>query len=78
MRCEGNYSYNGEWKKSHFHGKGKLILEETKEVYEGEFVNSKKNGYGILIVSDQFKTEGKWRDDEFTWRRQNNIFFKRY
>ena len=24
--------------KSHFHGKGKLILEEAKEVYEGEFV----------------------------------------
>ena len=59
----GNYSYKGEWKKSHFHGKGKLILEETKEVYEGEFVDSKKNGYGTLIVSDQFKTEGKWKDD---------------
>ena len=63
-KCEGNYSYKGEWKKSHFHGKGKLVIEKTKEVYEGEFVNSKKNGYGILIVSDQFKTEGKWRDDQ--------------
>ena len=63
-KCEGNYSYKGEWKKSHFHGKGKLVIEKTKEVYEGEFVNSKKNGYGILIVSDQFKTEGKWKDDQ--------------
>ena len=63
-KCEGNYSYKGEWKKSRFHGKGKLVIEKTKEVYEGEFVNSKKNGYGILIVSDQFKTEGKWRDDQ--------------
>lgn len=62
--CKGNYSYKGEWKKSHFHGKGKLILEEAKEVYEGEFVESKKNGYGTLIVSDQFKTEGKWKDDK--------------
>ena len=62
--CKGNYSYKGEWKKSHFHGKGKLILEETKEVYEGEFVDSKKNGYGTLIISDQFKTEGKWKDDK--------------
>lgn len=63
-KCEGNYSYKGEWKKSHFHGKGKLVIEKTKEVYEGEFVNSKKNGYGILIVSDRFKTEGKWKDDQ--------------
>ena len=35
--CEGNYSYKGEWKKSHFYGKGKLILNKTNEVYEGEF-----------------------------------------
>jgi len=62
--CEGNYSYKGEWKKSHFYGKGKLILNKTNEVYEGEFKNSKKNGYGVLLVADQFRTEGQWKDDE--------------
>ena len=61
--CEGNYSYKGQWKKSHFHGKGKLVLEKAKEVYEGEFIESKKNGKGTLKVSDQFKTEGEWKDD---------------
>ncbi|MBT7520660.1 MAG: penicillin-binding protein 1C [Nitrospina sp.] len=39
------------------------MLEEAKEVYKGEFVESKKNGYGTLIVSDQFKKPLRWFPD---------------
>ena len=64
FECKGSYSYKGQWKKSHFHGKGKLVLEQSKEVYEGEFKNSKKNGYGVLVITDQFRTEGQWKNDQ--------------
>ena len=46
---KGYYSYKGEWKKSHFNGKGKHINEQNKEVYEGEFVNDLRNGFGVLV-----------------------------
>lgn len=32
-------------------------------VYEGEFKDSKKNGYGILKYSNGFRYEGNWKDD---------------
>ena len=62
-KCKGNYSYKGEWKKSHFHGKGKFINEKKNETYEGDFVNDKRHGYGVL-TTEYFKLEGPFKNNE--------------
>tara|TARA_B100001027_G_C16196655_1_gene298672 strand:+ start:61 stop:819 length:759 start_codon:yes stop_codon:yes gene_type:complete len=60
---KGYYSYKGEWKKSQFNGKGKFINEQTNEVYEGEFVNDKKHGFGVLITANNWKVECQFKDN---------------
>ena len=61
---KGYYSYKGQWKKSHFNGKGKYVSEQTKEVYEGDFVNNNRHGYGVFILESDFKLEGQFRDND--------------
>ena len=61
---KGYYSYKGQWKKSHFNGKGKYVSEQTKEVYEGDFVNNNRHGYGVFILENDFKLEGQFRDND--------------
>ena len=45
-----------------FNGKGQLIYKDGT-VYDGEFINGKKNGYGIILYPSGLKTEGKFKDD---------------
>ena len=40
--------YQGEWKHNQMHGKGKLV-HANHEIYEGDFVGDKANGYGKYL-----------------------------
>jgi hypothetical protein len=55
-----NYStYEGSWLDDKFHGKGKLN-SIFGWVFEGEFQNGMKNGYGKLINKNGEIIEGNW------------------
>ena len=44
-------------------GKGKFIWDDGR-IYEGDYVNDKKQGYGIFIWPlGEKKYEGTWKDD---------------
>jgi hypothetical protein len=49
-------SYVGNWTKGLFNGWGKF--ETTGSVYEGEFVDGKMHGYGMMLFSPQEANEG--------------------
>ncbi|MGO0807401.1 hypothetical protein ACTPEF_26660, partial [Clostridioides difficile] len=39
-------------------------LIDDGDLYKGEFVDGKKNGFGIYIFSSKEKYEGLWKDDK--------------
>jgi hypothetical protein len=43
------------------HGKGKLTWADGK-IYEGEFVNDKREGHGVFTWKDNRKYIGAWRN----------------
>ena len=52
--------YNGEKRNDEFHGKGKLI-NETGDVYEGDFQFGEYHGHGKFTMSNNdIIWEGKW------------------
>ena len=54
----GKRKYEGEFEKGKFNGKGKLNYSNG-DTYEGDFLNNKKHGFGILnLVSIKEKYEG--------------------
>jgi hypothetical protein len=44
------------------HGKGVYtqIIEGKEKIYDGDFVNGKKEGEGTLLMTDGRKYKGKW------------------
>lgn len=44
INFSGGNKYQGEWKNDKFHGKGKLITEQSK--YDGQFYKGLKSGCG--------------------------------
>ena len=58
-----NLTYIGYWKNDMKNGKGKLIDNKDKIIFEGNFDNNKKNGNGILIFVNGDKYEGNFRED---------------
>jgi len=55
-------SYDGQWKDSKKSGKG--VMYNSKGVYEGNFVENEKHGYGIINYPDGRKYEGNWDRDK--------------
>ena len=60
--------YTGELKglpvlgfKPHGYGKTKF---KNGDIYEGGYVNGKREGYGICQFSDGKRYEGEWKDDK--------------
>ena len=43
------------------HGKGKMIWGDGR-IYEGEYFEDKKWGYGVFIWNDGRKYDGYWKD----------------
>jgi len=54
--------YTGEWKDDIQHGKGEMIRASGK-VYNGDFVEGKRHGYGVCKFPDGSKYEGYWEND---------------
>ena len=38
-------------------------MSEDQSIYEGQFLNDERNGYGRLIWADGDYYEGLWKDD---------------
>lgn len=75
IRIYGNYEYKGEFLNNLFDGKGILIQRGNNNmlfIYEGEFSEGKKNGYGKLILFTIHNNiikrkewfEGNWKNDQ--------------
>ena len=47
---------------------GVMIYDKGEEVYEGEFVNNRREGKGRLIYENGSVYEGEWKDDEMNGR----------
>jgi hypothetical protein len=66
--------YEGELRDSMFNGQGKLISYNSKDIYEGNFVNGEKTGNGKITFSDGTIYEGELENGEFkgngkmTWK----------
>ncbi|CAD8045162.1 unnamed protein product [Paramecium primaurelia] len=58
---DGKY-YKGEFLENKMHGKG--ILKGINDIYDGEFQNGLKHGYGKMIVN-KFEIVGIWVNDVF-------------
>ena len=58
------YEYEGGWKNGHFHGEGTFIINTSQgqEIYEGEYRNNEKHGYGKWTFPDGAIYAGKHRD----------------
>ena len=58
-----NYTYKGQFIQGKKNGKGKLENFTTKSIYEGEFKNDMKEGYGIEKFSDGSVYKGFYSQD---------------
>jgi hypothetical protein len=69
---EGEYAYHhgqryrGNYKQGQRHGHGVLKLsEESAAGYVGEWIEGKRNGYGIQIFPDGDQYYGEWAEDRW-------------
>lgn len=58
------YEYEGGWKNGYFHGEGTFIINTSQgqEIYEGEYRNNEKHGYGEWTFPDGTIYVGQHRD----------------
>lgn len=47
----------------YFNGYG-IFYQSENEIYEGNFKNNKKNGYGFIKLQDKYKLYGIWKNNE--------------
>jgi hypothetical protein len=55
------WKYIGQFTKGNPNGKGKMTFQDGR-YYEGEFLNGKFHGQGIMYLDAHVKIKGKWRD----------------
>jgi len=53
-------------------GQGKLSWSDNK-FYEGNFVNDKRNGFGIFSWANGRKYEGHWKDGQGTFTTDKGV-----
>lgn len=58
---EKGFTYTGEFRKGKRHGRGEYNNRDM--FYSGEWVNDKKNGWGMAKVRELGCYEGEWKDD---------------
>ena len=74
-----NYTYKGQFINGKKNGKGKMENFSTKSVYEGEFKNDMKEGYGIEKYNDGSIYKGYYKEDvkhgngELSLKKEKNI-----
>ena len=59
-------SYDGDWKKGEFHGKGSLTSPLDGCKFVGNFKNDKANGHGKATFNSGEIIEGDWKDGELS------------
>ena len=60
--------YEGGWKDGHMDGFGRYDFYEVKDDaysahYEGDFVQGKREGAGIMVYANKTRYEGQWQAD---------------
>jgi uncharacterized protein (TIGR02145 family) len=55
--------YTGEFNNDDYHGKGKLVT--LKFEYEGNFVEGKKEGYGVITYKNKYAYAGVFKADQY-------------
>ena len=68
------YKYIGQFKHNKFHGKGKIINENNELVYEGDYLEGYKHGFGKLIFEDKSYYEGNFFHNNLNGK--GKFFFK--
>ena len=56
--------YIGYFRKNELNGKGLLVDKNNKLIFKGEFLNNKKNGYGILKYNNGDEYHGDFINDK--------------
>jgi hypothetical protein len=54
--------YEGNFKEGKIHGYG--VITGTKYIYEGNHINSRKNGFGKIEFNSGLSYEGEWKDNK--------------
>lgn len=67
---DGGATYTGSWQKGVRHGKGAHRSEAG--VYEGEWFNNRRHGFGVLDLPNGDHFEGTWVEDE---REGEGVYF---
>lgn len=78
---KSNDIYTGELKNGKANGKGKWIYKKSEKLdyYEGDFVDDKRVGFGLLMFKNGGFYEGEWLNDDyngkgkFTYSESSNI-----
>ena len=58
----GEY-YIGQWLNNHKHGKGIIYYKNGNIMYDGEYVNDKREGNGKYIYENGEYYIGEWKND---------------
>ncbi|KAF2718349.1 cysteine proteinase [Polychaeton citri CBS 116435] len=56
-------NYTGAFFNGQYHGKGKMIYAKDGRVYEGDWVDGKRHGQGVLTEENR-RYEGGWHEDQ--------------
>ena len=56
--------YIGNWKDGNMNGEGVLFDKNNKLIFEGNYYNNKKYGYGKFVIKDNEYYEGEFFDDK--------------
>ena len=57
------HDFSGFWKNSKFNGMGRYISPDD-DVYEGDFKDGFKDGYGVIKFKNGGSYEGEWKEDK--------------
>lgn len=56
--------YSGTFQGDKMTGKGTCIWTATKNEYDGQWTNGKKNGFGTMVYGDKSVYSGSWANDK--------------
>ena len=61
---ENGNTYHGEWQNDLPNGEGIYFYADTGDIYEGEVLDGKRNGYGEYYSSSGNEYYGDWKDNK--------------
>lgn len=68
LKFGNNNIYEGEFKNNMYNGRGRMIIQNSLKLngstYDGEWIDNKKNGFGIITYTNGNRYEGEWNYDK--------------